>query len=85
MLREAASTEMVVAVPWPLSDGTASGIVAVIAGADGGQDNRIIKRCAERLPKYMVPTRIYHFSDLPLNVSGKIDRPKIAALLAAIE
>ncbi|NDQ56064.1 MAG: D-alanine--poly(phosphoribitol) ligase [Acidipila sp.] len=82
VLREAASTEMAVAVPWPLSDGTASGIVAVIAGADAGQDNRIIKRCAERLPKYMVPTRIYHFAELPLNVSGKIDRPKIVALLA---
>ena len=85
VLREAAGTETAVAVPWPLSDGTASGIVAVIAGADHVEDNYIIKSCAARLPKYMVPTRIYRFADLPLNVSGKIDRLKITAVLSSMD
>lgn len=81
VLREAAETESAVAVPWPVSDGTASGIVAVIGVKDSTRDSRILQLCQERLPKYMVPTRIYHFADLPLNVSGKFDRPRIAALL----
>lgn len=83
VLREAANTELAVAVPWPVSEGTASGIVAVIGGLDSSHDALIIKLCAERLPKYMVPTQIYHFADLPLNVSGKLDRPKIALLLGS--
>jgi amino acid adenylation domain-containing protein len=85
VLRAAANTDMAVAVPWPLSDGTALGIVAVMAGADPAQDSNVLRLCAERLPRYMVPTRIYHFSELPLNVSGKIDRPIIASLVASIE
>ena len=85
VLREAVQSEMAVAVPWPLSDGTASGIVAVIGGSDSSHDGRIVDLCRERLPKYMVPTRIYHFPDLPLNVSGKFDRQKIAFLLQSME
>ncbi len=85
VLREAANTELAVAVPWPVSEGTASGIVAVIGGSDSSDDDRIINLCAERLPKYMVPTRIYHSADLPLNVSGKLDRQKIALLLKSTD
>jgi len=84
VLREAAKTEFAVAVPWPVAEGMASGIVAVIGGSDSSQDDGIIRFCAERLPKYMVPTRIFHFDSLPLNVSGKIDRPKIALLLKSL-
>jgi acyl-CoA synthetase (AMP-forming)/AMP-acid ligase II len=29
----------------------------------------------------MIPTRIYHFDQLPLNVNGKIDRRQIAEQL----
>jgi hypothetical protein len=29
----------------------------------------------------MVPTRIYHFPQIPLNVNGKIDRGKITEML----
>jgi hypothetical protein len=35
-----------------------------------------------RLPRYMVPNRIYHFLQIPLNVNGKIDRGKITEMLA---
>jgi hypothetical protein len=30
----------------------------------------------------MVPQRIFHFKELPLNVNGKIDRGKIAEMIA---
>jgi amino acid adenylation domain-containing protein len=82
VLREAARSELAVAIPWPLSDGSASGIVAVLSGSDPAQDKQIIAACESRLPRYMVPNRIYHFPQIPLNVNGKIDRGKITEMLA---
>ena len=83
VLREAAKTEVAVAIPWPLSEGSASGIVGVVSGADTALDAQIIKTCEARLPRYMVPTRIYHFLQIPLNVNGKIDRGKITEMLGS--
>jgi amino acid adenylation domain-containing protein len=82
VLREAARTELAVAIPWPLSDGSASGIVGVLSGSDSANDKEIIAACEDRLPRYMVPSRIYHFPQIPLNVNGKIDRGKITEMLA---
>src|SRR5580658_9720372 len=81
VLREAARTELAVAIPWPLSDGSASGIVGVLSGSDAAHDAQIIAACETRLPRYMVPNRIYHFPQIPLNVNGKIDRGKITEML----
>lgn len=81
VLREAAKTELAVAIPWPLSEGSASGIVGVLSGADPARNAEIIALCEARLPRYMVPTRLYHFSQMPLNVNGKIDRGKITEML----
>jgi amino acid adenylation domain-containing protein len=81
VLREAAKTELAVAIPWPLSGGSASGIVGVVSGADPSSDSQVIATCQARLPRYMVPTRIYHFQQIPLNVNGKIDRGKITEML----
>jgi len=82
VLREAAGSELAVAIPWPLSDGSASGIVGIVSGSDRAHDRQIIAACEARLPRYMVPNRIYHFSHIPLNVNGKIDRGKITEMLA---
>lgn len=82
VLREAARTELAVAIPWPLSEGSASGIVGVLSGSDPAQDKQIIAACEARLPRYMVPNRICHFPQIPLNVNGKIDRGKITEMLA---
>lgn len=85
VLREAARTELAVAIPWPLSEGSASGIVGVVSGSDSSLDAEIIAACQTRLPRYMVPTRIYHFAQIPLNVNGKIDRGKITEMLGTWE
>ncbi len=82
VLREAARTELAVAIPWPLSDGSASGIVGVLSGSDPAHDEQIIAACKNRLPRYMVPSRIYHCAQIPLNVNGKIDRGRITEMLA---
>ena len=81
VLREAAGVELAVAIPWPVSEGTASGIVAVLCGADSSQDARVFELCSKRLPRYMVPTALYHFDQLPLNPNGKLDRRQIAEQL----
>jgi amino acid adenylation domain-containing protein len=81
VLREAVRTELAVAIPWPLSEGSASGIVGVLTGSDPAHDEQIIAACESRLPRYMVPNRIYHFPQIPLNVNGKIDRGKITEML----
>src|SRR5581483_3666191 len=81
VLREVAGTELAIAVPWPMVEGTAAGIVAVVCGVAAVHDSRIIEMCEKRLPRYMTPTRIYHFDELPLNVNGKIDRRKLSLLL----
>jgi non-ribosomal peptide synthetase component F len=82
VLREASRIEMAVAIPWPLSDGSASGIVGVLTGSDPALDKQILEACESRLPRYMVPNRLYHFPQMPLNVNGKIDRGKITEMLA---
>jgi amino acid adenylation domain-containing protein len=82
VLREAARTELAVAIPWPLSEGSASGIVGVLSGSDPARDEQIISACEAKLPRYMVPSRLHHFPHLPLNVNGKVDRGKITQMLA---
>jgi len=83
VLREAAGTELAVAIPWPLSEGSASGIVGVLSGSDRARDLEIIAACEARLPRYMVPNQLCHISQMPLNVNGKIDRGKITEMLAS--
>jgi amino acid adenylation domain-containing protein len=83
-LREASGTELAVAIPWPVYEGTAAGIVAVLCGADSSLDDRVIERCTHRLPRYMVPRIIYHFDRLPLNVNGKVDRMQISERIRSL-
>jgi amino acid adenylation domain-containing protein len=83
VLRESARTELAVAIPWPIADGSASGIVGVLAGSDPSHNKRIIAACESKLPRYMVPSHIHHVAQIPLNVNGKIDRGKITEMLAA--
>jgi amino acid adenylation domain-containing protein len=80
-LREAADTELAVAIPWPVEGGSAAGIVAVLWGTNSSQDAAIIAACEKKLPKYMVPGRVHRLREVPLNANGKIDRGKIAELL----
>ncbi|KIJ44559.1 hypothetical protein M422DRAFT_47291 [Sphaerobolus stellatus SS14] len=45
-------------------------------------DGELVRtRVAERLPRYMIPTKIYGLEKLPLNVNDKIDHKLIRSLL----
>ena len=68
-------------LPWPVTGGAASGIVAVVGGSSTVHDAGLIEACRRRLPDYMVPSRVVHLRELPLNMNGKIDRGKIGELL----
>lgn len=79
-LRTASGCDGVVAVPWPVDDSGARGIVAFILGPEG-DDRAILESCRATLPAYMVPSSILWKSTFPLNANGKIDRPALTAEL----
>lgn len=81
-IRAAAGTEMACAVAWPVSHGSALGIVGFCAG-NGiiGDDVRVALR--DRLPRHMVPARVHVLPALPLNGNGKVDRKALLSMLDA--
>lgn len=70
-----------VALGWPVSEGTAKGIVAFVSGA-GINTTELQNACKAALADYMVPSKIIPLDDMPLNANGKIDR---AALKSRLE
>ncbi len=79
-LRQAAGTDLAVAVGWPVTTSGASGIAAFIVkpGVDLAAVRRQLK---ETLPAVMVPKDIHVIAELPLNVNGKVDRKALLASL----
>ena len=43
-------------------------------------ENRILSSCAEKLPKYKLPSKVKFVRTLPKNITGKIDRGKCVEL-----
>ncbi len=69
-----------VALGWPVSEGTAKGIVAFVSGA-GIDLAQLQKTCKALLADYMVPGKIISMDDFPLNANGKVDRATLKAWL----
>jgi amino acid adenylation domain-containing protein len=79
-MRTVAGTDMACAVAWPVSHGSAQGIVGFCAGGNvTAEDVRTALR--ERLPPHMVPSRVEVLNTLPLNGNGKIDRKALLTML----
>jgi amino acid adenylation domain-containing protein len=79
-MRWAAQTAEVAAAPWPVNEaGAAEGITGFVVGLDCDV-RQTIARCRERLPAYMVPSRILPIEAMPLNANGKIDRKALVRL-----
>jgi non-ribosomal peptide synthetase component F len=79
-LRILSDTELVAAVAWPMSDGTADGIVGFVAGR-AIAPTEIREALRKRLPSYMVPASIRSIESMPLNANGKVDRKALFAEL----
>jgi acyl-CoA synthetase (AMP-forming)/AMP-acid ligase II len=74
-VRAAAGVELAAAVAWSSTgeEGAADAVYAFVA--DPALDEpTVLAGCRERLPAYMVPTRVLPIATMPLNVNGKIDR-----------
>ena len=58
-------------------------IVAVIVPLSKGTIKKedVIRYCAKRLPKYMIPEIIEFRDSLPMTSSGKVDRKKLSEIL----
>ena len=82
-LREAAGSDLAVAVPWPETADGIRGLVGCVVPAGAVDAAALLAACRRRLPDYMVPARIVFFEDLPLNSNGKIDRKALRARLEA--
>jgi amino acid adenylation domain-containing protein len=84
VLRHACGTEQVVSVPWPVTNGSAEGVVAFVSGVKTLDHDGVLGKCGDILPDYMVPKRIYLIDELPLNPNQKVDRVKLASLLEGV-
>lgn len=67
------------AVAVPGKDGTTELVLCIEGGA---LTDDVKTSMRGRVPHYMVPNRVVKFEALPLNVNGKVDRPKLRRLVA---
>ncbi len=73
VLQTGSGVVQAVALGWPVSEGTAKGIVAFVSG-DGIDTTELQNACKASLADYMVPSKIIPLDDMPMNANGKIDR-----------
>lgn len=78
-LRQAAASDMVAVVAWPVVDGSAQGLVAFCTSAL--PDDVITAALHKSLPRYMVPETVHIRDTLPVNINGKIDRRQLTEQL----
>lgn len=80
-LREVCGVDSVCAIPWPITNGSAAGIIAFVSGSAVAAAE-IREKMQRRVPKYMVPTEIRFLASLPLSTAGKTDRRTLTAMLS---
>jgi amino acid adenylation domain-containing protein len=80
VLRRSDSVEHAIAVPWPIMEGSAQGVVAFMSGHQVHTD-LILEEAKKALPAYMVPKEILLISRMPLNANGKVDRGALREML----
>ena len=74
------STDAVAAIAWPVNGGGASGIVAFVSGVELDPP-AVRERLRDRMPIYMLPTRVMSLDAIPLSTNGKVDRKVLRSFL----
>lgn len=80
-VRQVSDADLVAAVAWPGTGASAQALVAFVSGGDMAAE-RILQALRERVPGYMLPSRVLRLAHLPTNASGKVDRQALCRLLA---
>ena len=80
-LRAVCKTEAVAAIAWPLVNGNPAGIVAFVSGAVVDPAIDVREAMKNRVPLYMVPSRVHTVEALPLSTNGKVDRQGLRTML----
>ncbi|MBF0567233.1 amino acid adenylation domain-containing protein [Candidatus Magnetominusculus dajiuhuensis] len=83
-LRTVANTGIAAAVTWPIVDGIVQGLVGFV-GAKQIDQLQIIAAMKDKLPAYMVPSRVLALENMPFNSNGKVDRNALRQLLQSGE
>lgn len=77
--------EVVAAVAIPIPDDLVGNrifaVIAAVSGCTLGTEE-LVRYCAPRLPKYMIPETMTFRDSLPMTSSGKVDRKKLGEELA---
>jgi D-alanine--poly(phosphoribitol) ligase subunit 1 len=79
-LRRVCGTDAVAAVAWPITGGSATGIVAFVCASQIAPA-AVRDALRDRLPPYMVPHQVVASETLPLSPNGKVDRKALRSTL----
>jgi amino acid adenylation domain-containing protein len=65
----------------PVRDHSSQTLAAVVTGDDGLAESEIAAQLQEKLPPYMIPTRLKVIEAIPMTPNQKVDRAAVLALL----
>lgn len=77
VIKKYSNTQFCTVISVPPFIENAEYVVAFISDTIAIPINKILTRCKQILPEYMVPKEIYEISNFPTNINGKIDRKAI--------
>lgn len=81
-LRTVTGSDLVGSVAWPVIEGMAMGIVSFVCGSQV-EPVKVIQLLRQKIPSYMVPSKLIELPELPYNSNGKVDRKALCALLTS--
>ena len=79
-LRTVTGVDIVGSIAWPVDNGAARGIVSFVH-AHSIDAEQVIEALKERIPSYMVPSRVIALKEMPLSSNGKVNRHALRQLL----
>ena len=79
-LRTVTGADIVGSIAWPVDNGAARGIVSFVH-AHSIDAEQVIEALKERIPSYMVPSRVIALKEMPLSSNGKVNRHALRQLL----